>query len=208
MHILLTDALSCPRCGPDFGLLVLADRLEDRQVVEGRLGCPNCREAYPIRDAVVDLRRGEPPARAGGAGEGGEERALRIAALLGVGHAPGLVVLYGASPALAEGVAALLPNARVVTASATPPPAAERRGAGWLLIGDRLPVRDGSLRALALVDGAPPELLAEAARALAPGCRIVLDPAWPGAVEALGDAGLELLLDQDGVAVASTPVRR
>lgn len=56
MHILLTDRLTCPRCGPTFGLILLSDRMEDRRVVSGRLGCANCRESYPIRGAVADLR--------------------------------------------------------------------------------------------------------------------------------------------------------
>ena len=30
MQLLLTDRLSCPRCGPGFGLILLADRLADR----------------------------------------------------------------------------------------------------------------------------------------------------------------------------------
>lgn len=56
MHILLTDILTCPRCGPEFGLVLLADRVEDRRVLEGRLGCPNCREQYPIVAGAVDAR--------------------------------------------------------------------------------------------------------------------------------------------------------
>ena len=60
MHLLLTDRLTCPRCGPEFGLVLLADRLEDRRVLEGALGCPNCRDRYPVRDGFGDLR---PPPR-------------------------------------------------------------------------------------------------------------------------------------------------
>jgi uncharacterized protein YbaR (Trm112 family) len=59
MHILLTDILTCPRCGPAFGLILLADRAEERRVMEGVLGCSNCREKYPIRDGIVDF--GAPP---------------------------------------------------------------------------------------------------------------------------------------------------
>ena len=43
MHILLTDTLTCPRCGPDFGLILLAERIEGRRVMDGHLGCANCR---------------------------------------------------------------------------------------------------------------------------------------------------------------------
>lgn len=56
MHILLTDILSCPRCGPEFGLILLADRIEARRVLAGTLGCANCRSKYAIRDGVADLR--------------------------------------------------------------------------------------------------------------------------------------------------------
>ena len=48
MHILLTDALTCPRCGPEHGLILLADAIEERRVVSGKLGCPNCRTTFPI----------------------------------------------------------------------------------------------------------------------------------------------------------------
>ena len=58
MHLLLTDRLTCPRCGPSFGLILLADRMNDRRVVDGVLGCPNCRDGFPVRDGFGDLRAG------------------------------------------------------------------------------------------------------------------------------------------------------
>jgi uncharacterized protein YbaR (Trm112 family) len=62
VQLLLTDRLSCPRCGPAFGLILLADRLTERRVHQGALGCPNCRDSFPIVDGFADLRsppRGE-----------------------------------------------------------------------------------------------------------------------------------------------------
>ena len=56
MHILVTDRLACSRCGPAFGLVLLADRLENRRVLSGHLGCANCRERYPIIEGFGDLR--------------------------------------------------------------------------------------------------------------------------------------------------------
>ncbi len=56
MHILLTDTLCCPRCGPEFGLILLAHRVEERRILEGELGCPNCRASYPVRRGFGDLR--------------------------------------------------------------------------------------------------------------------------------------------------------
>ena len=67
MHILITDVLTCPRCGPEFGLILLAREVRDRRVLEGRLGCFNCREEYPVTGGFGDLRF--PPADSGGSGE-------------------------------------------------------------------------------------------------------------------------------------------
>src|SRR5512142_2083643 len=65
MDLRLTDLLACPRCGPPHGLVLLADRVEDRRVLEGLLGCPNCGGRYPVRAGLADLRvPGEAGARA------------------------------------------------------------------------------------------------------------------------------------------------
>ncbi len=36
MHLLLTDRLTCPRCGPDHGLILLAREIVDR-LFDGRV---------------------------------------------------------------------------------------------------------------------------------------------------------------------------
>lgn len=199
MHILLTDILACPRCGPEFGLIVLADEMDERLVVEGRLGCANCREEFPIHGGVTDLRRGGASAGTPAAREG-DDRAFRTAALLGVGQGTGSVLVLGASPALVGELDALLPNAQVVGGAGS---GDEPAGSGWLLLGDRLPFRSGSLRGVAVLGGATPELASEAARALARGARLVLDPAWPGAADLVAEHALTVILEQDGVLVAS-----
>jgi uncharacterized protein YbaR (Trm112 family) len=56
VNLLLTDRLACPRCGPGFGLILLADRLEQRRVHQGTLGCPNCRDSFTVRGGFADLR--------------------------------------------------------------------------------------------------------------------------------------------------------
>jgi uncharacterized protein YbaR (Trm112 family) len=82
MHILLTDRLACPRCGPEFGLILLAHHVRDRRVLEGDLGCPNCRETYPVREGFADLRPPPrpplpPPADEGDADEDGAGKLAR-----------------------------------------------------------------------------------------------------------------------------------
>jgi uncharacterized protein YbaR (Trm112 family) len=205
VHIVLTDLLTCPRCGPDFGLILLAERMEGRQVIEGRLGCANCREEYPVHHGEPDLRL-VPPTASWTPASGDAERALRFAALLGVGHAPGTVLVYGADAGLLGGIRDLLPNARVLGAG--PGALPDAGGVDWAVVGDRIPLRSGSLRGLAFA--LPPEeaLLDEALRVLAPGAHLVADPAPPGLTAALARRGAEILLEQDGAAVASRPAPR
>lgn len=199
MHILLTDLLACPRCGAEHGLIVLADRLESRRVMDGRLGCANCREEYPVRGGIADLRHG--PALEGALAPADAERALRTAALLGVGEGRGAVLLLGAGEALAAEVARLLPEARVIAAAGA---AAEPAGGvDRVLVSASLPFRARALQGVAVLGGAGGTELAELTRPLAPGARLVLDPAPGGAASELARHGLSVLLDQEGVVVAS-----
>src|SRR5687768_18278693 len=102
MHITLTDRLTCPRCGPGAGLIVLMDVVADRRVVSGSLGCPVCRERYPIAGRVADLRAarveaaaegsGNDRARAGARARAEDDGAVRVAGLLGLNDGPGVVV--------------------------------------------------------------------------------------------------------------------
>src|SRR5690606_2475537 len=127
MHIQLTDVLTCPRCGPTTGLIVLADRLVDRRVLEGALGCPNCRTRYPIRGGVADLwptegtsqaESGAPGEAASGVDEG--EAAFRLAALMGVTRGPGFSLIVGGSAWLAPAVAAMIEQLEVVAVTLGP----------------------------------------------------------------------------------------
>jgi uncharacterized protein YbaR (Trm112 family) len=201
MHIVVTDVLACPRCGGDPGLVIHAYRMEGRDVVEGSLGCANCRETYPIREGVALLRRpgAEPVQQALEPAD--DERALRFAALLGVGDASGTVLMHGAAPGLVAGIQRLLPHALVVGSSLAPLPASGVES--WAVVEPTLPFRPGTLRGMAVAGAAPAEVAVQAARLLAPDARLVVDPAPPGVAAELRSAGMEILLEQDGVAVAS-----
>lgn len=211
MFILLTDVLTCPRCGPEFGLLVQADRMRERRVMDGRLGCANCRETYPIRHAVADLRPGASPSDdadrpPSGAADG--EAAVRLAALMGVADAQGMVMIVGPGARHAGAVAALVPGLEVIAVSDRPDvPAEGEAGVSRVVAGPgALPFR-GGLRAAALTGGADDALLREALRVLAPGSRLVADPAPADAAVRLRGLGAEVLLEQDGVVVARAPGR-
>lgn len=206
MHILLTDILTCPRCGPEHGLIVLADRLEDRRVMGGRLGCPNCRESYRVEGGVADLRHAsvadleaiESPSDAA-------DRAFRTAALIGVqgGNAPVLLIEPGGEVAAA--VAEMVPDVHVLGLSGgeAPPEQPERGVLSRLRAGARLPVRSRSLRGAAALGIKVEPLLDDIHRVMLPGARLVVDPAPAGLAESLALAGFTVLLEQDGVVVAA-----
>jgi uncharacterized protein YbaR (Trm112 family) len=205
MYILLTDILTCPRCGPEFGLVLLADRVEERRVLEGRLGCANCREGYRIHDGAADLRTSASyPASAGEAGTVGDaqEGAVRIAALLGLAEAAGTVLVAGPGAVLAPEVSALVPGVEVVALSPAPLPGPEAPGVSRVAAGPGLPFRGRALRGVAFTGGADAELLAEGVRVLAPGSRVVVERAGADVAERLRRAGAAVLLEEDGVVVA------
>lgn len=216
MHILLTDLLTCPRCGPAFGLILMADHLEDRRIGAGRLGCANCRESYPIEEGVADLRHPAVPAVAGTDSFGDdEERLYRTAALLGAPRTNGTVLVVDADGSAAASISVTLDMVHVIgmivgdevleTSSALD----EGTGAlSQVRAGIRIPVRDQSLHGVALLGIADPALHAEAARVLVPAARVVIDPAPAGVAESLRALGFEVQLEQEGVVVAAAPGRR
>ena len=205
MHILLTDRLTCPRCGPDFGLILLSDRMTKRRVLEGSLGCPNCRDRFPIRAGFGDIR---PPPR----GELADSSSLEphsppspveIAALLGVTEGPGQLALLNQMAGHAEALAGLVPGVEVVAIAPELQGARETDGVSRLMTGSRLPFRTQALRGVALFGTEEPERAVEIARVVARFGRIVV---W-GDRERWGKAlemeGLEVLVSEEQAVVAT-----
>jgi uncharacterized protein YbaR (Trm112 family) len=192
----LTDVLTCPRCGPAFGLILLADEVRDLRVLEGRLGCPNCREHYPVDRGYADLRpppRAERPA-AEGLGSDDPEGAIRLGALLGVREGPGVLLLMGRPVRHAERLAAMVERIEVVAAHAGLRNFPETPGVSRLRVGERLPFRSGTLRGAAAGGREADRHLAEAVRVLAPGARLVVVEPEGDLEQRMEDSGLELLL--------------
>lgn len=220
MHLLLTDRLTCPRCGPTFGLVLRADRLEHRLVLEGVLGCPNCRDAFPVRGGLADLRappRGPLGAGLAGApdegdrtcapdartGEAAGEGASRLLPLLGVVGGPGTVALVGGPARGAASLAAALPDVLVVAIDPDMRLWPEAPGVSRLVSAPGLAFRDAQLRGVA-VDGRLGEpWLAEAARAVAPRGRVVVTHAGAATGEHLAALGLTVLVAERGTVVAT-----
>jgi len=209
VHLLLTDRLTCPRCGPTFGLILRADELEERRIESGVLGCPNCREAYPIDQGVGDLRpapRTElPDTSVPAQPDAGEVETAQ--ALLGLGGELGLTpgvaqtVLTEAVGHLARGLSERLDDLEVVVVGADARP---HPGPSWsrLVTDGTLPFHEATVRGVLIAGAEMERWVASAARVVAPRSRVVvLDPP-PDAAARLEQAGLALRLDATEAVVA------
>ncbi len=207
MHLLLTDRLACPRCGPAFGLILLANRLEDRLVHDGLLGCPNCRDSFPITDGFGDLRappRGEmPDGLVGAPGLQAEENADRVVALLGVGGGPGTIALVGEPARHAAAVAATVEDIQVVGIDPDLRFWPEAPGVSRMVSAPGLPFFGSTLRAIAVDGRLGRTWLTEAARVLAPMGRVVVLRAPEATSSALEEEGLSLLASEAETVVAA-----
>jgi uncharacterized protein YbaR (Trm112 family) len=190
MHILLTDVLTCPNCGPQYGLILLADVVRERRVYEGVLGCPNCREQYPVRQGGAALG-----AAAHISVSPDPVRAERFAALMGATQ--GMVLLIGPASADAAAMAELLPDVEVITSAwgvtdvVAPEemPGVSRLGFG----GATLPLANGKMHAVTLSGTAADVLLEEGVRVVSAVGRLVLEPPPADAAERLRKAGFRVL---------------
>jgi uncharacterized protein YbaR (Trm112 family) len=214
VHLLLTDRLSCPRCGPTFGLILRADRLEGRLVLDGILGCPNCRDAYPVSDGFADLRApprsemepglaGPPPAERGGAEAGSGARAERLVALLGISGGPGTVALVGEPARLAPDVAAALPDLLIVAVDPDLRLWSETPVVSRLACGPGLPFFGSTLRGVVVDGRLGPAWLTEAARVVHAKARVVVLHAPEDGSDVLGACGLTVLARDAGTVVAA-----
>jgi uncharacterized protein YbaR (Trm112 family) len=207
VHIVLTDRLSCPRCGPAFGLILLADLVEERRVRDGTLGCPNCRDGFPVRDGFGDLRappRGVlQPGRAGSPGPADPDGAEHLRALLGVGEGPGTLVLAGAAARLAGDVAERTPGVEIVALDADMALWPDVPGVSRMASRPGIPFFSRTLRGAAVDGGLGTRWLEEAARVVAPYSRVVVIDASDDAEVVLAGSGLRILAAEHGTVVAA-----
>ncbi|MGQ0562781.1 MAG: hypothetical protein ACT443_13015 [Gemmatimonadota bacterium] len=157
-----------------YGLVLVADRVEQRRVLDGWLGCANCRERYRIQDGYVELRYGPAPAEDVRAEQPAQPAdAVRLAALLGVTEGPALLLVVGTVAVLAPALVELIEGIEVMVVSDALRVESEKPGVSRFAHGTVLPFRSGSVRAIALTGGAE-ALIDEAARVVAAGGRVVV----------------------------------
>jgi len=212
VHLLLTDRLTCPRCGPNLGLILLASRLDDRVVHEGHLGCPNCRDSFLIEGGFADLRA--PPRgglRAGlvgaapesGVDAGAHEDAQRLVALVGIVGGPGTVALVGEPARHASALTASSEEIHVAAVDADLRAWPEAPRVSRLVAEPGLPFFGSALRAVAVDGRLGPAWLAESARVVVPRGRVVVVRAPEGTEEALRAQGLTVLAAEAETVVAA-----
>ncbi|MEO7218379.1 MAG: Trm112 family protein [Gemmatimonadaceae bacterium] len=112
MFIELIDCLRCTADHRYIALVASISRRDERQVVEGLLGCPTCRREYPIRNGVAwfgtspesESQELESP---GTGAESGPDQAMRVGAFLNVTEGA-TIALVGAWAACATDLAELV----------------------------------------------------------------------------------------------------
>jgi hypothetical protein len=192
MHLELVDALRCLRPHEPTALVASVERITDRDVVTGTLGCPVCDARYPVVDgAVVFDAACQARYRMAPAGPPGDmgEIATRVAAVLDLTDAGGVVLLQGAWADAAEAVSRIVPIAMVLLN----PPGQPRAGEGRSpLYAPVAPLVQGSVRAAAVEGHADAALVDSVVTALRPGGRFMgsADLGVPAGVRELArDAG-------------------
>ncbi len=202
MFFELTDLLTCPRCGPQHGLVLLVREVEERRVRSGWLGCPECRTDYPVTDGVADLRLGglERPNRADPLQD--DELALKIVALSGMAHERGYLLLGDRLGHAASGVTELAPELEVIAVSSAPTPGGVVERVSRITSDVHFPLVEYRLRGVAIAPAGDRQLVAAAARRVAAGGRLVLFDAEDPDLEEAELAGLVVLAAEEGTAVA------
>ena len=200
MHVALTDALACPRCGPEWGLILIAKRTVGRRLLDGYFGCANCRQEWPLRDGYAEFIEGEADDVALQAPS--SQSAILIAAALGITEGPATVVLIGSGASNAEHVAQMVEGMEVVAVSRALSQAEEAPGVSRIGAGERLPFRTGFARGIVLTDEASLQYLEQAARVAGLTARIVAMSGAEDVVERMTAAGLQVIVRDENVTVA------
>jgi uncharacterized protein YbaR (Trm112 family) len=150
MFIELVDSLRCPHAHEESWLVLGAERMDGRDVMDGVLGCPVCRAQYRIAGGGAGLRAadGAVPPPGGTAPAADAEQAMRLAAFLNLAGGGGYAVLVGEWTRHAGGVQALAETHLLLV---NPRPGVRIGGGTSGVLVDRvLPVAPGSARGLAL----------------------------------------------------------
>lgn len=167
MFIELIELLRCPGSHEESWLVASIDHADGRVILEGRLGCHVCGSQVPITGGVAVF--GSPPPATAADRRHAEPDALRIAALLGLEAASGVVVLEGAAATATHLLLEMLPVSVLALNPLRHLPPGERLGTVSTAVG--IPLRTGVAAGIALASG--PGLIADSVRVLRPAGRLL-----------------------------------
>jgi hypothetical protein len=120
--------------------------------------------------------------------------------MLGITQGPGFVLLVGAASEVAGEIAGMVPGLEVVVAGAGAMSAAERAGVNRVQCSTAVPLRDGSMRGVVVLQDIDADKLRALIRLLGPGARLITCSKHDNAV--LETAGLRVLARDANAVVA------
>jgi|SRR5215831_11844283 len=201
MFLPLIDRLRCLNAHEDTWLVASIDRADERDVLEGTLGCPVCSAEYRIREGVVWF--GDAPAAAEQAPSSAE--ALRLAAALDLTDARMTAILHGSWGAHAPVLRGLSPAQMLLVN----PPNGVTSGDGVSIVRAPVaPVAPGWADAAALDLAAGDAMTASVTASLRAGGRL-LGPAGAGLPAGFGELARDddvWVAQLDSGAVAGPPI--
>jgi len=175
MFIELIDLLRCVKPHDETWLVASFNKVNNRFVEEGRLGCPSCSAEYWIRGGVADfsgevaLPQCEDERKA--ATHRTEELATRAGAYLDATE-PGATIVLGGLWAYAAQELSEMAQVRVIAINA-PGEVKESETVGLVRIGSEIPLASGSVFGVAFDAWFPAKIVESAVRVARPGGRIV-----------------------------------
>ena len=169
MHIELIDLLRCPRDHEETWLVAALNAVQDRFVLEAKLGCPVCGASYSISKGIADLRtdpREAPIANLDSDPEG----AVRVAALLNLTVPNAVVLVEGAHASFAQPISDMT-ECKVIALNPSGP-VNDSVTVATVLCDARIPFASGSISGVALENAGlvhdVPRVLRPEGRALLP----------------------------------------
>lgn len=198
----MTDVLTCPICGPAHGLVLLVEKVEDRRVRNGWLGCPNCRRDFPVADGIADLRVEPGARRPGRPAVEEDELAIKILALSGLAGERGPLLLGDGLEHAAVTIADMAPELEVIVVAEAAERLAARPGVSGVACDVGIPVAEGKLACVAIAPGGASGLVAAAARRVGGGGRLLLFDATAEDIAEAKLSGLTVVAADGTTAVA------
>jgi uncharacterized protein YbaR (Trm112 family) len=168
MFIELTDHLRCPADHEESYLVLLPDRVDDRSVRAGQLGCPVCGRTFAVVDGVLDVG-GAPELPTTGPGP----TADALTALAGLSGPGGYLVVVGAPGRDWRELAERNPGVGIVLVN--PPTEVSDEAGVSVLRGGVVPLKSRTMRGAILGEGFGGDAgwIGEATRVVLPGLRVV-----------------------------------